>query len=267
LLLGTPGGTIDLRTGLLRAADPVDAISKVTLVAPAETTDCQRFLAFLRETTGDDPELIRFLQRFSGYCLTGSVQEHALIFVYGPGKNGKSVFLSTVSSIMGDYATTAAMDTLTVATRERHTTDLAMLHGARLVTASETEEGHAWAEARTKQLTGGDPITARFMRENNFTFKPTFKLMIVGNHKPTLHNVDEAARRGFNIAPFTRMPANPDLKLEAKLRAESAGILRWMIDGCLDWQANGLRRPQSVVEATEEYFSNQDTFGQWLDGG
>jgi hypothetical protein len=144
---------------------------------------------------------------------------------------------------MGDYATTAAVDTLTVATGERHTTDLAMLHGARLVTASETEEGHAWADGRIKQLTGGDPITARFMRENNFTFKPTFKLMIVGNHKPTLHNVDEAARRRFNIAPFTRMPANPDLKLEAKLRAESPGILRWMIDGCLGLSSQWVHSP------------------------
>jgi putative DNA primase/helicase len=170
-----------------------------------------------------------------------------------------------VTSILADYAVVATMDALTVATGERHTTDLAMLRGARLVTASETEEGRAWAEARIKQLTGGDPITARFMRQDNFTFRPTFKLMIVGNHKPTLHNVDEAARRRFNIVPFTRMPAKPDPKLEAKLRAEAAGILRWMIVGCRDWQANGLQRPQSVVEATEEYFSNQDTLGQWLD--
>ena len=265
MLLGTPGGTVDLRTGLLRAAEPADAISKVTLVAPAETPDCPRFLAFLNEATGNDLALIRFLQQFCGYCLTGSVQEHALIFVYGPGKNGKSVFLNTVSSILGDYAAVAAMDALTVAIGERHTTDIAMLRGARLVTASETEEGRAWAEARIKHLTGGDPITARFMRQDNFTFLLTFKLMIVGNHKPTLHNVDEAARRRFNIVPFTRMPANPDPKLEAKLRAEAAGILRWMIVGCRDLQANGLQRPQSVVEATEEYFSNQDTFGQWLD--
>ena len=172
--------------------------------------------------------------------------------------------LNTVSSILGDYATTATMDAGTVTGGERHTTDIAMLRGARLVTASETEEGRAWAEARIKQLTGRDPITARFMRQDNFTFRPAFKLMIVGNHKPTLHNVDEAARRRFNIVPFTRMPAKPDPKLDAKLRAEAPGILRWMIVGCRDWQANGLQRPQSVVEATEEYFSNQDTFGQWL---
>ena len=114
-------------------------------------------------------------------------------------------------------------------------------------------------------MTGGDRITARLMRQDNFTFSPTFKLVIVGNHKPTLHNVDEAARRRFNVVPFTRTPEQPDPKLEDKLRAEAPAILRWMILGCLDWQANGLVRPQSVLDATEEYFSNQDTFGQWLD--
>jgi putative DNA primase/helicase len=265
MLLGTPRGTVDLRTGKLRPADPDDAISKVTLVAPTETTDCPRFLAFLNEATGDDQALIRFLQQFCGYCLTGSVQEHALVFIYGDGGNGKGVFLNTVTSILGDHATTATMDALTVTSGERHTTDVAMLRGARIVTASETEEGRAWAEARIKQMTGGDPITARFMRQNNFTFLPAFKLMIIGNHKPTLHNVDEAARRRFNIVPFTRTPAKPDPKLEAKLRPEAQGILRWMIDGCLDWQANGLVRPRTVIEATSEYFANQDTFGQWLD--
>jgi putative DNA primase/helicase len=233
--------------------------------SPAETADCPRFLAFLNEATGGAQALIRFLQQFCGYCLTGSAQEHALIFVYGPGKNGKSVLLNTVASAMGDYATTATMDALTVASGERHTTDIAMLRGARVVTASETEEGRAWTEARIKQLTGGDPITALFMRQDNFTFLPTVKLMIVGNHQPTLHNVDEAARRRFNIVPFTRMPANPNTRLEAKLRPEAAGILRWMIDGCLDWQANRLQRSQTIVEATSEYFANQDTFGQWLD--
>jgi putative DNA primase/helicase len=133
-----------------------------------------------------------------------------------------------------------------------------------LVTASETEEGKAWAEAKIKQMTGGDEISARFMRQDFFTFKPQFKLTIVGNHKPVLNNVDEAARRQFNIIPFTRTPIKPDRELEAKLRQEWPAILRWMIDGCLDWQANGLMRPAIIVEATNEYFNEQDLFGQWL---
>jgi putative DNA primase/helicase len=140
-----------------------------------------------------------------------------------------------------------------------------MLRGARLVTASETEEGRQWAEARIKQLTGGDAITARFMRENNFTFKPQFKLTIIGNHKPVLRNVDDAQRRRFNLIPFMRKPERPDPLLEKKLEAEWPAILRWMIDGCLDWRANRLARPASVVDATAEYFSNQDLVAQWLE--
>jgi putative DNA primase/helicase len=140
-----------------------------------------------------------------------------------------------------------------------------MLRGARLVTASETEEGRAWAEARIKQMTGGDPITARFMHRDNFTFVPQFKLTIVGNHHPVLKNVDDAARRRFNIVPFVRKPLNPDRQLEEKLRSEWPGILRWMIEGCLDWQANGLTQPASVAAATEAYFSDQDLMARWLE--
>jgi putative DNA primase/helicase len=140
-----------------------------------------------------------------------------------------------------------------------------MLHGARLVTASETEEGRAWAESRIKQLTGGDKISARFMRQDFFEFTPQFKLLLIGNHQPTLRNVDDAARRRFNIVPFIHKPPTPDRDLEAKLRAEWPGILRWMIDGCLIWQRFGLVRPQVVLETTEEYFSEQDSIRQWIE--
>jgi len=263
-LLATPGGTVDLKTGKLRAARPQDGITKLTTVAPAETAACPLWLRFLAESTGSDRELIRFLQQWTGYSLTGDTREHALAFVYGPGGNGKSVFLSTVSRIVGEYAVTASMDSFTASRGDRHPTDLAMLRGARLVTVSETEEGRAWAESRIKQLTGGDPISARFMHKDFFTFQPAFKLTIVGNHQPILRNVDDAARRRFNFIPFTRKPANPDRDLEAKLSAEAPSILRWMVDGCLDWQKNGLERPESVLAATREYFEGQDTVGQWL---
>jgi putative DNA primase/helicase len=264
-LLGTPGGAVDLQTGQPRGAMRSDGITKSTLCSPRET-GCPRWLHFLSETTGGDTDLIRFLQQWCGYGLTGITREHALVFVYGPGGNGKSVFLNVIAAIMGDYATTAAMDTFTAAHGDRHPTDLAMLRGARLVTASETEEGRPWAEARIKQLTGGDTISARFMRQNFFEFKPQFKLMIVGNHKPVLHNVDDAARRRFNIVPFMLTPERPDRDLEAALMTEAGGILLWMIEGCRDWQKNGgLERPASVQAATEAYFSDQDLFGQWLE--
>ena len=264
-LLGTPGGTVDLRTGLLRTANPDDHISKLTAVAPDVKALCPRWRLFLEETTGGDIGFIRFLQQWLGYCLTGVTHEHALLFVFGPGGNGKSVLLSTAAGVLGDYHRTAPMEAFVASASDRHATELAMLRGARLVSASETEEGRAWAEVRIKQLTGGDTIAARFMRQDFFEYRPQFKLTIAGNHKPLLRNVDEAARRRFNMVPFLFKPATVDRELEAKLQAEWPGILRWAIEGCLDWQRNGLARPDVVTEATEEYFQAQDHFARWIE--
>jgi putative DNA primase/helicase len=208
--------------------------------------------------------MVRFLKQFCGYSLTGDTSEHAPLFVFGPGGNGKSVFLNVLIGILGTYAKTATMDAFIASKTDRHTTEIAMLNGARVVTVSETEEGRQWAESRIKQLTGGDPISAHFMRQDNFTFRPQFKLAIVGNHMPSLQTVDEAHRRRFNLVPFTNKPAKPDRELEQKLKAEWPAILRWAIEGCLDWQVHRLVRPPSVVQATNEYFDDQDLFGQWL---
>jgi putative DNA primase/helicase len=264
-LAGCPGGVLNLRTGLVERADPAHGITKSLAVAPADKADCPQWLAFVDHTFGRDLGLIRFVQQYVGYSLTGDVSEHALVFGYGAGGNGKGVLLNTVAGILGDYALTAAMDTFTASRGDKHPTDLAMLAGARFVTASETEDGKAWAEARIKQLTGGDPIQARFMRRDFFQFRPAFKLFIVGNHRPELRNVDNATRRRFNVVPFDYRPERPDPDLERKLRSEWPAILRWVIDGCLDWQANRLVRPASVLAATETYFHDQDLFGQWLE--
>jgi P4 family phage/plasmid primase-like protien len=263
-LIGTPGGTVDLRTGTLFPARQADMITKQTGVAP-ENGVPSLWLTFLEQATAGDRELMRFLQQMAGYCLTGLTNEHALFFIYGPGGNGKSVFLNVLNFILGDYATTAGMDTFTASKSDRHPTDLAMLNGARLVSASETEEGRAWAESRIKQLTGGDKISARFMRQDFFEFVPQFKLVIVGNHAPVLANVDEAARRRFNIVPFTQKPERPDRQLEEKLRGEAGRVLAWAIAGCKDWQENGLVRPEIVTAATADYFEDQDLFGQWVE--
>lgn len=264
-LMGTPAGTIDLRTGKLMQADPQDGITKSTTVSMALRPDCPRWTRFMEETTGGDAGLVRFLQQFLGYCLTGDIREHSLIFGYGPGGNGKSVLLNTASRIIGDYAMIAAMDTFTSSKNDRHPTDMAMLAGARLVSVSETEEGRAWAESRIKSLTGGDRITARFMRQDFFTYTPAFKLFIVGNHKPILQNVDDASRRRFCIVPFVLKPERPDRELEAKLKDEWPAILRWIVEGCLDWQRGGLVRPDSVLAATKDYFDEQDALGEWIE--
>lgn len=263
-LLGTPKGTIDLRTGKMHAPRREEYITKLT-GCPPESKPAELWLKFLNDATNGDAAMQVYLQRIAGYCLTGLTTEHALFFIYGPGGNGKSVFLNILVHILGDYAMTAPMDTFTSAKFSAHPTELAMLKGARLVTASETEEGRAWAEARIKALTGGDPITARFMRQDHFTYQPHFKLLFAGNHQPSLSSVDAAMQRRFNMMPFVHKPPRPDHMLEERLKEEAPRILGWALQGCLDWQKHGLGRPESVSVATEEYFSNQDILGQWIE--
>lgn len=263
-LLGTPHGTIDLHTGIQREASQLDYITKLTAVDPAPASGCPKWLAFLEEATGGDPSLQRYMQQIAGYALTGDITEHILLFIYGPGGNGKSVFVETLSGIMADYGTTAAMDTFTASRNDKHPTDLASLKGARLIVSSETEEGRMWDETRIKQLTGGDTIAARFMRQDFFRFKMEGKIIIVGNHKPNLKTVDPAIRRRLHIIPFTHTPARENRHLTEDLKAEWPAILGWMIKGCLDWQANGFVVPASVNAETDAYFAQQDLFTLWL---
>ena len=263
--LNTPTGTIDLQTGEMRKHDRHDHLTKITAIGPGG--GCPLWLEFLRRITDGDDDLIAFMKRMIGYSLTGSTREHALFFGYGTGANGKSVFLNTIAGIMGDYQTTASTDTFTVSHTDRHPTDLASLRGARLVTAIETEEGRRWAESRIKALTGGDPISARFMRQDFFEFTPTFKLVICGNHRPSLRNIDEAIRRRLFLIPFdvTIPPDERDETLPERLKTEWPGILEWAIDGCLDWLEHGLAAPERVRAATDEYLAAEDSFAAWLE--
>ena len=173
--------------------------------------------------------------------MTGYVREHVLVFLLGFSANGKSVFVSTVTGIFGDYAITAPMEMFLASSVDRHPTEIAKLRGARLVIAQETQKGRRWDKAKIKNLTGGDKLTARFMRGDFFDFSPTHKLMIMGNHVPRLRSVDEALRRRFLLVRFTVCipPAERDPQLADKLKAEWPAILRWMIDGCVEWWRDG----------------------------
>jgi putative DNA primase/helicase len=265
-VLGTPDGYVDLKTGESFDADPDLNVSQLTSVAPAERgTPTPHFDKFLDDVTQGDPEVRRFLQQYVGYCLTGVTREQVLLFIYGPGGNGKSVLQNVVNDVMGDYAKTAAMDTFSATRQPRHLTEIAMLRDARLVSLSETEKGQRWSQARLNQMTGGDNITANFMRQDMFTYRPVFKTFVVGNHKPHLTSVNEAERRRFLIVPFLHKPASPDKQLSTKLRDEHPGILRWAIEGCLDWLENGLLLPEVVKDATKEYFESEDLLGRWIE--
>jgi putative DNA primase/helicase len=264
-LLNTPGGVVDLRTGEMREHRADDYMTKLTAVAPGG--ECPLWQKFMTEVTGRDTNLQNYLKRVAGYCLTGVTSEQELFFCYGPGGNGKGVWTETLSGVMRDYHEATSIETFTVAHNERHPTELASLRGARLVTASETEEGRRWAEARIKEMTGGDTITARFMRQDFFSYKPQFKLLFSGNHMPTLRSVNKAITRRFNRIPFgvTIEDDKVDPHLVEKLKAEWPGILAWAIDGCLEWQRVGLKPPEAVAAATETYLESEDVLGAWLE--
>jgi putative DNA primase/helicase len=266
-LLNTPGGVVDLRSGKIGPHRAENYLSKITGVAPDFNCPTDLWLQFLRVVTAEDNDLIAYLQRLCGYSLTGVTNEHILAFLWGTGANGKSTFIDAITRCLGDYHRTAPIETFTASYSDRHPTDLAGLRGARLVTAVETEEGRRWAESKIKTLTGGDKISARFMRQDFFEYTPQFKLVIAGNHKPGLRSVDEAIRRRFNLIPFavTIPVGERDKQFGEKLKAEAPGILAWMIEGCLDWQQRGLDPPEAVTVATSAYLEAQDAIAAWID--
>lgn len=265
LMLNTPAGIVDLRTGIAQGHDPRLYLTKIT--ATSSGGECSGWEVFLDQVTGGNRELAGFLQRFVGSCLSGLVKDHVFIFLYGRGANGKSTFLNILLRILGEYAVAAPMQMFVESGVERHPTELARLKGARLVVAQEIEEGQRFKLALLKALTGGDPLAARLMRRDFFTFQPQCKLILAGNHKPNLRHVDEALRRRLCLVPFTQtIPVEErDRELPEKLWSEAGGILKWALDGCLMWLEQGLRPPAAVMEATDAYLEDEDIFKQWLD--
>ena len=211
--------------------------------------------------------LIAYLQKATGYTLTGDTSEQVLHFLYGLGANGKSTFLETVMAVMGDYAKQTSTETIMVKKMTGGIpNDLAGLKGARLVSAQEVESGRRLAESLVKQLTGGDTISARFLHGEFFDFKPTFKLWISGNSKPLVRGGDHAIWRRIRLIPFTVQipPGEQDRRLSEKLRGELPGILNWSLAGCLAWQKEGLAPPEEVTAATESYRDEMDIVGQFI---
>ena len=265
--LGTPAGTVDLRTGELCEPIPDDMITRLTSVAPAEhDAPHPLWTKFLGEATGQDADFQAFLQRLAGYILTGQVTEEILAFIYGVGGTGKGTFLRALVTILHDYCVNVPIEVFTANSKLNLEYYRAQMAGRRLVTASETEQGATWAESQLKEMTGNEaPLSGRHPYGKPFTFSPMFKIVLVGNHAPRLKGRSEAMERRLRISPFMHKPANPDHGLKEALEAEYPAILRWMIDGCLLWQQVGLGTCRAVKAATGNYMEQQDAFGRWLE--
>ena len=265
-LFNVANGTIDLRSGELREHRREDLITKLAPVVFAPGAECPVFLKFLTRVTAGTLELIAFLQRAVGYSLTGTTSEQALLILHGQGANGKSTLLNAVRQALGEYAKTTRTDTLLIQRQDSIPNDIAALKGARMVTAQETEAGRRLAESLVKQLTGGDPIAARFLHQEWFEFPPVFKLWLATNHKPRITGTDHAIWRRIRLVPFTvKIPdAEQDPALPEKLTAELPGILAWAVRGCLAWQRDGLGMPDEVRDATAAYRDEMDVLGEFI---
>lgn len=263
-LFNVQNGTLDLRTGTLRPADPRDHLTKMAGTHYDHTATCPRFEQFLA-TILPDPDVRAFVQELVGYSLTGCVGEQILVFGHGTGANGKSTLLNVLLELMGEYGRPAEPDLLLVRDNA-HPTGVADLQGARLVVSSEIEQGRKLAEATVKQLTGGDRIKARYMRQDFFEFSPTHKIIVAANHRPVVRGTDHAIWRRIRLIPFATVidKTDQDPNLPVSLRSELPGVLRWAVDGCLRWQQHGLSEPEAVMAATADYRAEQDLIGAFI---
>ena len=265
-LLSVRNGVLDLRSGELRKHCQENLITRTLEEEFYSQAECPTWTAFLEKILEGNTNLITFLQRAVGYSLTGSTREQCLFILYGTGANGKSTFLNTLQELLGDLALQTPTETLLIKRGDSIPNDLARLPGARLVVSIETEDGAQLAESRVKQMTGGEPVVARFLHKEFFEFKPVFKLWLATNHKPTIKGTDHAIWRRIRLIPFnmTIPEEEQDTDLPEKLRTEFPGILRWAVEGCLSWQKEGIHPPQEVSEATTEYQAEQDVLAGFL---
>ena len=265
MMLGIPGGIVDLHTGEAFEARQEDYITRRTSVAP-EPGPPVLWLQHLMTILKGDMPMVRLLQTWAGYCLTGETGEHAMLMGIGTGANGKSATFDTFMGIMGEYGYAAPINLLMESHQERHPAELAMLQGRRFVLCSEPPQSAKWDDGRLRSLTGDKTLTARKMNKDFSTFVVTHKLSVMGNHTPILRSVDEAIKRRINIVQFSHtIPvADRDPRFLERLRGEWPRILNWMIEGCMIWQREGLKRPPSMLDATSEYLADEDTFGQFI---
>jgi putative DNA primase/helicase len=266
--LNTPNGIINLRTGILRPSDPAALCTRSTAVPFDQDADQGRWQEFLADTFGDDHELVAYLQRLVGYSAVGVVGPHVLPFAHGSGGNGKGVFLEALAGVLGDYATTSPNGFLMSTPFPGHETELARLAGARMVICSEVNEDDKFDEAKVKALTGGDSVTARFMRQDHFTFRPTHQLWLMGNHQPAVRSGGRSFWRRLRLIPFEHeVPENKVVDdLQGQLiRDHGPALLAWIVQGAVGYAQHGLKEPDKVKAATQEYAHEQDSVARFID--
>jgi putative DNA primase/helicase len=270
MLLNVANGVLDLETSEIMSHDPNLMLTQISPVFYDPAATCPTFLQFLDTVMGGDDDVIRFLQKATGYSLTARTDEECMFILHGTGANGKSTFLETTGRLLGNYAQHTPTETLMVTRNESISNDVARLRGARLVTAAETETGQYLAEAKIKQMVGCDTISARFLHREYFDFEPKFKIWMSCNHKPKIKGGDEGIWRRLRLVPFdVQIPPeqrDPSLKGQnGKLAAELPGILNWALEGLQMWLDEGLKAPARVSEATATYRSDSDAIRAFVE--
>jgi putative DNA primase/helicase len=271
-LFNCSNGVIDLKTGEFLPHERDYLFTKISEIEYEKKTDCPHWINFMESIFKNDDgstnyEIINFLQKAIGYTLTGDISEQVMFFLYGTGRNGKSTFINTIQTLLGDYGRQTNSDTFIKKKNDNAVNnDIARLDGARFVSAVESEEGQQLSESLVKQITGGEKISARFLRQEFFEFTPEFKVFFTTNHKPIVKGSDEGIWRRIRLIPFTvTIPKEKiDKELPKKLEKEMSGILKWAVDGCLKWQSEGLGEPESIKQATESYRDEMDILGPYL---
>lgn len=272
-LFNCDNGVIDLKTGELLPHDRELLLTKISPIPYKKNADCPNWITFLESiflTEAGDPdhEIIDFLQRAVGYSLTGETKEQVMFFLFGNGRNGKSTFINIIQDLIGDYGRQTSSETFLKKKNDGGiNNDVARLDGARFVSAVESEEGQQLSEALVKQITGGEKMSARFLRQEYFEFTPEFKVFFTTNHKPIIKNNDEGIWRRVKLIPFTvTIPEDKiDYDLPKKLKSEMTGILNWAVEGCLKWQQNGLGESKAIKQATSEYREDMDILGPFFE--
>lgn len=267
-LLNCQNGTIDLRTGKLQPHDPKDFITRICAANYDPTCAIPLWTQLMEKITGGDKAYMKYIQKALGYALTGDISEQAIFLLYGTGSNGKSTMLNVFAALLDGYAQSTSSDTFMQKKNESVNNDIARLKGARFVSAIEMEEGKRMAESLIKSMTGGDKLVTRFLYGEFFEYVPQFKVFLAVNHKPMIKDTTNSIWRRIKIMEFnnTFTEQERDKNFPTKIvSTELPGILAWAVQGCLEWQQNGIKAPDIVEEATREYREEMDSFSHFFD--